>query len=94
MGAQPQLSQWHPHNEGVAVHGVRVGAAPGVIERVERPVHRNPPAVIGTGELHQRVVHPGGAHRVQAVVVGAVPVGVNKHVVGAARGHLGPIAPG
>ena len=91
---QPQNTQRNSHHQGVRIHDVGVRVTPGAVQRVQGVLDGLPLAVAALRNLHQRVVQALLTHRLQAVVARAVLVGVNEHVVGAARGHLLPVTPG
>ena len=94
LGVQAQNAQRNSHHQSVRIHDVGVRITPGAVQRVQGVLNGLPLAVAALRNLHQRVVQALLTHRLQAVVARAVLVGVNEHVVGAARGHLLPVTPG
>ena len=91
---QTQNAQRNSHHQSVRIHDVGVRITPGAVQRIQGVLNGLPLAVVALRNLHQRVVQALLTHRLQAVVARAVLVGVNEHVVGAARGHLLPVTPG
>ena len=77
LGAEPQVFQRYRHHEGVGVHHVRVGIAPGVIERVVGDLLQV--AVLVPVQAHNREVDALRTVGDQHIVGTVVPVGVNIH---------------
>ena len=92
LSGQTQVLQRHTQNHGVGVHGVGVGVAPGVVQRVA--CHHGG-CFTGDGpDLHQRVVQTLLSGYLERVVGLRIAGGVNLHLHLTAPVHAVPGAPG
>ena len=94
LRVKAQNAQRNTHHQSVRIHDVRIRITPGAVQRVQGVRDRIPLAVpTALRNLHQRVIQALLTHRLQTVIGRAVLISIDKHVVGAARGHLLPVTP-